>query len=166
MKYWALLILLIFSIKESIANPYPLKPRDYYVGVNKIYQGKPATLKITDEYIKNYRTRLQEALNQDVEFAGEYVVAEWGCGSSCVIHSFINKRTGVVLDHVFGGEGGPFLKEVYLNSRLVKAFGENEADGKFYTYYYLLEGNQLKLVKMNEREPIDWVDIINYAYRK
>ena len=78
MKYWALLILLIFSIKESIANPYPLKPRDYYVGVNKIYQGKPATLKITDEYIKNYRTRLQEALNQDVEFAGEYVVAEWG----------------------------------------------------------------------------------------
>ena len=74
---------------------YPTKP----------YTGKTATLDMTDESARMLRTRLRDALKENSNFAGEYVITMWGCGASCRSYAFVNKRTGKLLDGGFGGEG-------------------------------------------------------------
>lgn len=49
-----------------------------------------------DPAVKMYRTRLRDAAKQGVNFAGHYAMAEWGCGSSCVVLAAIDLRNGKV----------------------------------------------------------------------
>lgn len=143
------------SPKES------LKFKDY--PVESIYKGKPAKLKMDDEFAKMFRTRLTEALSEEPSFAGEYVSATWGCGTYCSMTSFINKRTGKVLDRGFGGEFGPFIVDYRINSRLLVAQGpildKNGVETeKYAAFFYLLDKGKLDLVKTIE---IDKPDDIN-----
>jgi len=52
---------------------------------------------VMDEFSHTFRTRLRQAIkNQTPSFAGEYIVTNWGCGSSgCNTGAVINARTGV-----------------------------------------------------------------------
>lgn len=43
-----------------------------------------------------FRTRLAEAAKQPVNFAGHFVIAGWGCGTSCSGLAIIDVRTGKV----------------------------------------------------------------------
>lgn len=43
-----------------------------------------------------FRTRLREASKGGPNFAGHYIFAHWGCGSSCVQGAIIDTHTGVV----------------------------------------------------------------------
>jgi hypothetical protein len=45
---------------------------------------------------KMFRTRLRKSLKGGVNFAGHYIFAHWGCGSSCVHGAIINTLTGIV----------------------------------------------------------------------
>ena len=78
------------------------KPSDY--PVKTVYKGVAAKLDISDPDARMYRTRLTEALKEKPDFAGEYVMAMWGCGTNCRMYSFVNKRTGKLLKDGFGGE--------------------------------------------------------------
>src|SRR5690606_15860016 len=98
----------------------------------------------------HYRTRHTAALSEnEVVFASEYVIATIGCGTSCTIQSFLNKRTGERLEDSFGGEGGEKIKAVRANSRLVVTAGRNdddESDLGYYAYFYVLENGRLKRI--------------------
>ena len=158
-----LLVLSLLSI-SLLANAKTPQFTDY--AVNKIYQGKSAKLIIKSDFEKNYRTRLKWALDQKPNFAGEYVITYWGCGAGCRVHSILNKRTGEVLEDGFGGEMGPYLEDFKLNSKLIIAHGheydkngEVIESGKYFTYFYILEKNKLKLVGKEARIEPDFFDI-------
>ena len=57
-----------------------------------------------------YRTRLREAAGRPPDFAGHYVVAEWGYGTSCGVHKLIDLATGKIFDAPTTGRG--FLHRV------------------------------------------------------
>jgi hypothetical protein len=50
----------------------------------------------SDPDARTYRTRLRDAAKGPVNFAGEYVLATWGCGTTCLMGAVINARTGHV----------------------------------------------------------------------
>jgi hypothetical protein len=99
-------------------NPTP-KFGDYPVG--PIYSGPAARLATNNELAKSFRTRFRDALTQAPNFAGEYVATGWGCGTSCGITAFVNKRTGQVVNFTFGGEEGPSAYRFSVNSKLLVA---------------------------------------------
>lgn len=45
---------------------------------------------------RSFRTRLTQAIRGDVNFAGHYIVAGWGCGTGCVTGAIIDARNGYV----------------------------------------------------------------------
>ena len=147
-----------------LANAKTPKFTDY--SVNKVYQGKSAKLLIKSDFERNYITRLNWALGEKPNFAGEYIITYWGCGAGCRVHSIINKRTGEVLDDGFGGEIGPYLENFKLNSRLIVSHGpeydkngDEIEDGKYFTYFYIIEKNKLRLIGKELRKRPDYFEI-------
>lgn len=45
---------------------------------------------------RSYRTRLRHAAKGNVNFAGEYVLTTWGCGTTCIMGAVINAKSGAV----------------------------------------------------------------------
>ena len=45
---------------------------------------------------RSFRTRLTQAIRGDVNFAGHYIVASWGCGTGCISGAMIDARNGYV----------------------------------------------------------------------
>jgi len=65
----------------------------YAVAVDR--HGKRPALQRDSKFSNLFRTRLSEALrDMPVNFAGHYVVTEFGCGSGCVHGGIIDTRTG------------------------------------------------------------------------
>lgn len=93
-----------------------------------------------------------------MNFAGEYVVATWGCGSSCQQSAIIDGKTGNVvfpaqLEGSTGGNGelnenDPL--EYRKNSRLliINGYpgGHDSGNGKYGIWYYEWTGKVLKLI--------------------
>ncbi|MCE9599512.1 MAG: hypothetical protein K8S54_16235 [Spirochaetia bacterium] len=46
--------------------------------------------------VKTFRTRIVEGAAGDVNFAGHYLIVEWGCGTSCMSGVVINAMDGRV----------------------------------------------------------------------
>lgn len=89
-------------------------------------------------------------------FAGHYVLVQWGCGSNCMEAALIDANTGNVLrlPQVPGGEQQGFeiptgsvdfrALQFRTNSRLLGV--PNIGDS--FTYYYLLEQGHWRFLKM------------------
>lgn len=61
------------------------------------FSGKSATLDAKSHpYARRYRTVLSGQLSAGPNFAGRYVIASWGCGTSCLAHAIIDANTGKV----------------------------------------------------------------------
>ena len=155
----ALVYLGLFSGLVYAAASVP-KFKDY--PDTSIYKGPIAPLVLDNELAKMFKTRLREALKtRQPVFAGEYVVSQWGCGTSCVVTAFVNKKTGHVLEQTFGGEYGPYITEYRLNSRLLVAEGpvldaQNRDTGDYAAYFYLLAKGKLKRIQtVNIERPAD-----------
>ena len=136
---------------NSVDTSLP-KFKDYPSGPE--YTGQAADLVLDNEFAKSTHTRLSEALAEKPVFAGEYVSATWGCGTSCTYTAFVNKRTGRVLDGMVGGKVGQHISAVRVDSNLLVAEGvvydkDGNDTGEYNGYYYVLENEQLKLIKTN-----------------
>ncbi len=78
------------------AKPRPAVPQFASYPVAQVYTG-PNAQPILDTPRKHaYRTRLRAAAAMKPDFAGEYVVATWGCGTACIAGAVVNVRTGRV----------------------------------------------------------------------
>jgi hypothetical protein len=63
----------------------------------------------TNKNARMYRTNLRNAAKDGVNFAGHFVLATWGCGTSCMESGIIDARTGkVFFPEVLQGVGAGF----------------------------------------------------------
>lgn len=136
------------AIFESTAGG----PRLTDYPVAKIHAGPAAALDMSTPAARMFKTRMSAALKDGkVEFAGEYTVAGWGCGTGCFSQTFISLRTGKPLPQSLGGELGPNIVKMDPHSALVVAEG-TEYDSNYektghFAYFYVLEGHALKLLR-------------------
>lgn len=118
--------------------------------VQQVFHGTPAPVNLrSNPQAPAYRTRLKKAASGGPDFAGHYTVAEWGCGSNCQAHSFIDAKNGAVIDGVTTDRGADYR----LNSNLFIA--DPEGDGLAYednpvdsipVSYYVMRNGKLSLV--------------------
>jgi len=94
MKYFKYILFMI-AMTNLYAGDTPLF-KDYKI--QSIHKAKNHPL-IMDNFAKTYRTRLKYAVvNSSPTFAGQYIVTNWGCGTSgCNTGAVINAKTGKVI---------------------------------------------------------------------
>jgi hypothetical protein len=100
-----------------------------------------------------YRTRLREAVEKGQKFAGHYIVARWGCGSSCEEFAFIDAISGKVYFpgtafYPVWGEGCPdrYGLEFQPDSSLLVMYGSPNEDSEAGTYYYTWSHEELRQI--------------------
>jgi len=119
------------------------------------FSGKPAALKISTPQARKYRTMLRDSVKDGVNFAGHYIVGQWGCGGGCVQFAIIDAKTGDVFFPAFsvsvvaGAEEKmdeiPEPLQFKPDSRLLVVTGaRNEKGGG--VYYYKWDNKQLSLI--------------------
>jgi hypothetical protein len=142
---------------QEIAPKLPLPTFDQF----QVKEAPPQTaapLKLT-KGDRMYRTRLRYATTHGKpNFAGRYILTQWGCGAECRIGAAIDTKTGLV--HWLPGsvccwplnvEQDPNLGDAILfrhDSSLIILSGlidENETTGKA-TRYYNFEQGRFKLL--------------------
>ncbi|MBB6304762.1 hypothetical protein [Rhizobium leucaenae] len=74
--------------------------------VDAVYEGKPRLPDFNgrDKDFALFKTRITEAMKAGVTFAGEYSVAQFGCGTGCLNVVVANNRTGQLYGFPRGGE--------------------------------------------------------------
>lgn len=133
-----------YRVKVSTASPQPIK-----------FRGNPEA--------RMFRTRLRQANRGGVNFAGHYIFASWGCGTSCLYGAIIDTRTGNVyfpkeLAGMSFGAGDIEIPEEPLqyrkDSRLFILHGYSaDNDGEDFVggvHYLVWKGTKFKRVKFVE----------------
>jgi hypothetical protein len=128
--------------------------------VDSIHTGKSAAVQLTTEEHQMFRTRLRDARNEPISFAGEYAVVTWGCGSGCFMGAAVSHKTGKV--HMLPGEGltsfgktnwdntEPLTFRVNSNLMVIYAFrgGEESEDDEGMVHFYSLDNDKgFKFIK-------------------
>ncbi|GEM_PF-1692164 len=121
--------------------------------VADIYQESPVPIDLSTPNALNFKTRLTEGVAKGPNFAGHYTVVTWGCGTSCVVVSLVDAKTGAV--HMLAGLN-PWAKLEYrLDSSLIIENGDEELGKKlaaehsansFKTNYANWQADKLSLV--------------------
>jgi len=109
----------------------------------KVYAGPHAPIRLVTKDDQAFATRLKQAANQLVNFAGHYIVATWGCGAECLGGAVIDARSGKVSFLPYSvccwGEGDPFYFR--KDSRLIVLSGVlNEDSPKGAHFFELRDG--------------------------
>jgi hypothetical protein len=108
-----------------------------------------------------FRTRLGEALNGGVNFAGHFIFATWGCGTSCVQGSIIDTKTGVVYFPeeigimTFGyldDDEEPLQYQADSNLFVLNGTSGESEDSVEGIHYLVWEGTKFKKVKFVKKE--------------
>lgn len=112
-----------------------------------------ASAKLTTAQTRRYATQLREAQKHPVDFAGNFVMASWGCGAGCVMAAAINATTGAVTMLPFTVSDWPLDVTEPLSYRkdssLLVVRGCRSEKGKG-TYYYNFDGKRFRLLKAVE----------------
>jgi hypothetical protein len=93
-----------------------------------------------------FRARLREAAKQPPNFAGHYVLAQWGCGTTCVTGAAVDLLTGKVTFLPFsiccwGAVDSGFRPiEIRSNSRLAVFSGLRNEAGEMGSHFYSFDG--------------------------
>ena len=131
------------------ASVYGASPNFKSYPVNTLYKGKAPEVILDTSAKKNYRTRLREARTTPVNFAGEYVLVNWGCGMGCTHGAAVSHKTGQVVflpDSVCCWFGQEDLLEFQLDSRLLVANGSLSEGEKYGKFFYEFDGREFKLI--------------------
>jgi hypothetical protein len=141
------------EIHKNYVLEQKLHFEDYPVG--RVYKGNIAALKLS-KYDESDRVRLKWAIdNQEVNFAGHYIVTTWSCGMWCSTVAIIDAKTGIVswfpgvpqvcfphLDEDFACDENFTNIEYEIDSSLIEFFGfgfEKSPDGERGFHYYKFE---------------------------
>ena len=124
----------------------------------------------SSKYARNYRTNLRNAAKQGVNFAGHFVVANWGCGTNCSETAIIDGRTGkVFFPEILQGATFGFCEigdsidepiQYKKNSRVFilngfKSGDLDKKDSKCGIYYFEWTGTALRQVKLVEKKRME-----------
>jgi hypothetical protein len=119
--------------------------------VREVYRG-PAARPVIDTADKRvFRTRIREAAQEQVNFAGHHVLTLWGCGAGCSMGAVVNLRTGaaaVILFSICCDRGEVEDRVEYrLNSKLVIFTGLRNEKGPYGWHYYLFDKDRFRHIK-------------------
>ncbi len=86
---------------------------DYQVAV---YEGKLTDPDFsTDPGAKRFITRIKNECAKGINFAGQYTLVTWGCGSPCQSGVVVDRKTGAI----FGGYGTALGSEFKKDSKMI-----------------------------------------------
>jgi hypothetical protein len=123
--------------------------RDYPVA--RTHFGPNAAVVLTKQTIM-YRTRLREAAREEPNFAGNYVLTYWGCGTSCVMGAVIDASTGDVAWLPFSVccamSVDPGFQPINFkpNSRLVVFAGLRNEQQPMGAHFYWFDGREFRFI--------------------
>ena len=175
-QYFLMLSIYLSLINQpSFAfNLLELLPFNNYQ-ISKVLIGKPAKVDIKSHpHAHKFRTMLRQGVENGVNFAGHYIIATWGCGTSCLELGIIDAHTGKVffpkeLVRVIGISAGDFESVGWTEeegdclfktadilsigfrkeSSLLVAFGfphDDSTEHELGFYYFSWEDNKLELL--------------------
>jgi hypothetical protein len=98
MRVFVLLVSAALSLSylAGAESPYSKYPFAKYPA--RHYNGKLANPRLITPTQREFRTVIRRGAVKGPNFAGHYTVAEWGCGSNCVVYAVIDAITGAVYD--------------------------------------------------------------------
>jgi hypothetical protein len=160
---FSLFAIFILLLAPGIASAQKRLPRFEDFRVTKLSRQPPGRIDFSDRGARMYRTRLTDAAKNKPNFAGHYVITDWGCGTECIVPVAIDAQTGKAYFFGFTVSYSPVATEsamdYHLNSRLIVINGylEDEHGQKEHgTYYYEWRSNRLillRFVKKPFRDP-------------
>lgn len=123
---------------------------------SRIYRGKPAPVNLNSNAIaRQFRTMLRNGAKKGPNFAGNYTVVMWGCGTSCQFIALVDARNGKVYDTGITASAGASYK---INSNLLvvnppeniaEGYGGGQAPDWLKTEYYVWRNN--RFVRLNSQ---------------
>lgn len=109
-KSITLMLIVIFSV-NSYGNNDKKEPKfSEHKIILKKYPNNTLKANNSLKNTKQFKTVLKGYLQGQPNYAGKYIIATWGCGSSCLRHAIINKNTGYVF----------WPEEIYVTFNLFK----------------------------------------------
>lgn len=109
------------------------------------YNGSSAKVRITDAKSRQYAAALRDGAHRPVNFAGHFILANWGCGASCTMGAAINAKTGDVAWLPFTVCCWPAEMteplEFRVDSRLLVVHGSRNERGEG-VHYYSFDGRR------------------------
>ncbi len=147
----AMLALPLLAVSAAAQNRVP-QFKDY--PMTETYTGKTAPLVLTGD-ARMFRTRLRAAAKKQPNFAGQYILTTWGCGSGCLAGAVIDAKTGKVYEFphtlcCWEADADENFRplEFRLNSRLIVFSGvRNEADGDNGAHFYKFENGRFTHIR-------------------
>jgi hypothetical protein len=120
----------------------------------KIHCAKPAPLKLEVPVAKEHASRIRSAIQGCPNFAGDYTVVNWGCGTECAVYVIVDNHTGKIYAPpeisrgISLGIGGPEFRPdsslmVVSNCPDPRLYGLSECKRNFYRW----NGSRLLLLK-------------------
>ena len=124
------------------------------------FEDCPATVQRThkaprfvfDAQSRKYRSAIENAASRPPDFAGHYVLAQWGCGAGCIMAAAVDMKTGRVTSLPFTVSDWPLDVTEPLtyrpNSCLLVVQGSRNESKEHGTYYYDFDGKAFHLRTM------------------
>ncbi len=138
---------------EKIKTKKNEKPSFENFPVKTSQVGSIPKLRLTTRLARQYKTTISTEATKPSNFAGEFRVATWGCGTDCRGFAIISKHTGVVytlpgVEYIAGVMGNDDERIAFkLDSRLLIITGSMNDNSKDEgTFYYEWTGRNLKLL--------------------
>jgi hypothetical protein len=102
-SFLILCFILLLSTDEQTQGQCKNKPKlpklsDYSA---QHYDGNVHAPMLESKHHRMFRTAIREAAKNGVNFAGHYVIADWGCGTGCTQFVVQDALTGTVVDPPF-----------------------------------------------------------------
>ncbi|MDR5882102.1 hypothetical protein [Caballeronia sp. LZ032] len=150
-KHFAACVLFLFVAGNCRAEPVAPVFADYPTVVEP--SSRPIKPKLNSSQSRRYATQISTAARGKINFAGHYILAEWGCGAGCVMAAAIDSNTGKVVMLPFTVSDWPLDITEPLAYRkdgaLLTVHGSRNEQGQG-TYYYRFDGSAFTPVKTTD----------------
>ncbi len=137
-------------LSSIIGRAEPATPPFSRFHTSEHYSGPVAKPILRTKMDREFRTRLNAAAKQPVNFAGHYVLSVWGCGAECLMGAILDARNGTVTWLPFtvccGRDYDAEPIEFRPDSKLLVIRGVRNEQGANGTFYYRYEQDSLKLI--------------------
>lgn len=144
---------------DNTKNTEIVYPKDTYTGVNELFSLYKTEIKNTKllsgldeesrEKWSEFKTKIEEGSTQDVNFAGNYIIVEWGCGTECHSGAIIDAGTGKIYELPTSELGLKYSTDsslLIVNPPFEDETMNNDRASYAYPAYYIWKDNKLELL--------------------
>lgn len=168
MSKWLASLFIVGLVFMTMRTSFPASlPQFSDYPVPKTYAGRSVRPILATPEARQFRTMLKMAASGKANFAGRYILAQWGCGTECIMGAVIDATSGKVSFFPFGdvccwgttelGIPKEDFEPIHfrLNSRLIVFLGQLHDEGKVAAHYYSFDSGKFSLlnsIPINETE--------------